>query len=348
MTTTKTADLTVVIPTTDRPNYLRTALQSVAAQTAVARIGHVIVSQNASGVETRAVAESFAERLPIRFVQRSTPGPGLQHFAQLMRELPDDGLVAMLHDDDWWQEDHLARAMYALETTEAIAHFSGHYFVSAESSPVTAEWSFRMWFGAEFPHIARNWPLSFSQMLFACLIGTPAHYSGTIAAPKIWRQAGSEMLRHENPYDNDRIFALEVAKLGPVSYSPLPTVFARLHATQDFRVQYRQGGYQARVHATTNYVIACAESTGIDVRAGLASRLDQCPAAQRSQLVDSFRLPEIADAIRAADAMPSELQAQLEEPRSSARTFLRSCIPPILVQLSKTWSARGGDQASSR
>jgi glycosyltransferase involved in cell wall biosynthesis len=64
--------LSVVVPTAARPAYLRTALKSVANQTAADNILEVIVSENLSDKTSQGVCEEFPS-LPIKYVFRNPP-----------------------------------------------------------------------------------------------------------------------------------------------------------------------------------------------------------------------------------------------------------------------------------
>jgi hypothetical protein len=65
--------INVIIPTASRPQMLRTALQSVAAQTAVDEIDRVFVSENGGNRESEKICAEFPA-LPITYIFR-TPTP---------------------------------------------------------------------------------------------------------------------------------------------------------------------------------------------------------------------------------------------------------------------------------
>jgi GT2 family glycosyltransferase len=55
--------VTVIIPTCSRPHFLREALESVRQQTALDRIGQVIVSENGGCRDSQAVCEELFQTI---------------------------------------------------------------------------------------------------------------------------------------------------------------------------------------------------------------------------------------------------------------------------------------------
>ena len=102
--------VTIIIPTASRPGMLRTALESVANQTAVSRIGQIFVSENGGSRDSEIVCARFPS-LPITYQYREPTTPPLEHMQILMRECLHGELTAFLHDDDWWTPTHLASAL---------------------------------------------------------------------------------------------------------------------------------------------------------------------------------------------------------------------------------------------
>ena len=105
-------DVSVLIPTAKRPHFLSTALESVARQTALDRIGEVLVIENGEDRGSGDVCKRFPN-LPIKYIYRNPTIPASERTVSILREgsLP---FVALLHDDDWWFDFHLERSLEKL------------------------------------------------------------------------------------------------------------------------------------------------------------------------------------------------------------------------------------------
>ena len=80
-----TRDVTVVITTIGRPDFLRTALQSVRNQVNRDVIGEVVVSENKGDRRTEQVVREFPD-LPIRYLFREPSLPIVEHLFSTVRE----------------------------------------------------------------------------------------------------------------------------------------------------------------------------------------------------------------------------------------------------------------------
>jgi glycosyltransferase involved in cell wall biosynthesis len=94
------SEVSVVLCTLDRADYLRRALQSLAEQTLARDRFEVVVVDNGSTDDTPAVAQSFADVLALRFVREPTLGlcharnTGWRHAAGAVVAYFDDDAVA--------------------------------------------------------------------------------------------------------------------------------------------------------------------------------------------------------------------------------------------------------------
>src|ERR1035437_8916205 len=106
-------DISILLPTCRRPQLLLTALESVARQTASGRIGEVLVMENGLDRGSEEVCRRFSN-LPIKYIYRDPVVPAETRTTVTFREasLP---LVAVLHNNDWWDDFHLARSVASLE-----------------------------------------------------------------------------------------------------------------------------------------------------------------------------------------------------------------------------------------
>src|SRR5689334_25352778 len=96
--------VSVVIPTYNRPDYLREALSSVVAQRY--RNLEIIVQDNASPADIAAVVESFHDPR-IRFIRNAENIGQFANFVTVFRRATGK-YVACISDDDIWEEDYIS------------------------------------------------------------------------------------------------------------------------------------------------------------------------------------------------------------------------------------------------
>jgi hypothetical protein len=327
--------LTILVSTTRRPALLRTALSSIAAQTAADSITRVIVSENAGDKSSGDVTREFADQIPVEYVLRDPPLPALSHALALVEALPDDGFVAILHDDDWWMPEHLDNALARMTANpSAVAGYASYFIVSAESSMLASDTNLLFWFGSGFAPLAENWRLDEPAMLLSCLWGTPGHYSTVLARAAVYRAAAGVVYREGNPYDNDRLLAMELGRLGPVIFHPLPEAFIRYHADQD---QHRFDWPQREAHlrSTTRRLSAQAKSANIDLRAHLTARLQSCPPVARETVLNALSQPWCVETLVQEQLAPDALTtyATTHSPKSkNIRYHLGRLMPPVMLE----------------
>src|ERR1035437_5923353 len=116
-------DISILLPTCRRPQLPLppsrppqlplTALDCVARLPGSGRIGEVLVMENGLDRGSEEVCRRFSN-LPIKYIYRDPVVPAETRTTVTFREasLP---LVAVLHDDDWWDDFHLARSVASLE-----------------------------------------------------------------------------------------------------------------------------------------------------------------------------------------------------------------------------------------
>jgi len=112
--------VSVIVPTRNRPDWLRRALESVLAQTHP-RVEVVVVNDGGDDVGAvlaplRARGEIVAVHLPERRERSAARNAGLA--------LARGTYVAYLDDDDWYHPDHLATLVRALEADGAAVAYS--------------------------------------------------------------------------------------------------------------------------------------------------------------------------------------------------------------------------------
>jgi glycosyltransferase involved in cell wall biosynthesis len=128
--------VSVVIPTYNRPAYLRQAIASVLQQTY--SNFEIIVSDDCSEESPQAIVESFQDPR-VRF-RRNQENLGIGWNATLAFGEAKGRYVASLNDDDWWHEDFLEKMVAPLEAdTNLVLSFCDHYITNAEGVVDQAE-----------------------------------------------------------------------------------------------------------------------------------------------------------------------------------------------------------------
>jgi len=268
-------DTTVLITTAKRAGMLRTALAGIRDQSARKRIREVLVSENTADLGSLDVCREFAGSLPIRHVQRRPPITPLMHGKTVFGASYETEFVAILHDDDWWLPEHLEKSLRALEREQTVAAYSSFVEVADERSLIKGESNVMFAFAAGFPALAESWKLDAETALLSCLPGTPGRYSALVARSNAMRNA-AYIFDLENHFDNDRMLTVALAKQGPLSFLPFPSVCIRMHASQDGR-RFATPALIQRVTQTTEWLLRQAEGMRVDLPGALQKRLGQCP-----------------------------------------------------------------------
>ncbi|MEH2306497.1 glycosyltransferase family 2 protein [Nostoc sp.] len=122
--------VSVIIPTYNRPDYLKQAIASAIKQTY--QNIEIIVSDNCSPENPQALVASFGDSR-IRF-WRHQQNVGMLANQQHGFKMARGKYVASLHDDDMWNEDFLAKLVPVLEANpELILAFCDQYIIDANS-----------------------------------------------------------------------------------------------------------------------------------------------------------------------------------------------------------------------
>lgn len=120
--------VSVIIPTYNRPEYLKQAIASAIKQTY--QNIEIIVSDNCSSENPQAIVASFGDSR-IRF-WRHKQNVGMLANQQHAFKMAQGKYVASLHDDDMWNEDFLAKLVPPLEAnSELIIAFCDQYIIDA-------------------------------------------------------------------------------------------------------------------------------------------------------------------------------------------------------------------------
>lgn len=274
---------------------LRTALQSVAGQTAVAKIDRVIVSENGGDQSSEKLCAEFPQ-LPITYIFRSPAMSPLEHGKLLYRDHAEGGYTAILHDDDWWAPTHIENALAALESEpDASAYGAGHFVVSGESSMLNCSGNLFPWFGANYPAFAPWWTLSRINVLMAELLGTVSHFSTLVARTAALREAAF-VFETGNTFDNDRMLMFALSASGPLLFNPTPQAFVRNHGVQDC-VTYDGHAKVKHMCATTRWLVEQSGRSWDAILASFNRRTQLCPGEAKATLnllaMKEWCLPEM-------------------------------------------------------
>lgn len=121
--------VSVIIPTYNRPEYLKQAIASAIKQTY--QNIEIIISDNCSSENPQALVASFGDSR-IRF-WRHQQNVGMLANQQHACKMARGKYLASLHDDDIWNEDFLAKLVPPLEAnSELILAFCDQYIIDAD------------------------------------------------------------------------------------------------------------------------------------------------------------------------------------------------------------------------
>lgn len=151
--------VSVIIPTKDRPHVLHQALESVALQTGV-DVEVVIV--NDGGADLSESVREIGRRLTVRVVDRPVPG-GPSAARNTGLDAAEGTYTAFLDDDDLFLPGHLETAVKRLEAEDADLVYSTVLIAGTRSAPgavpIVSD-LFDLPFRADFLHVQNYIPTS--------------------------------------------------------------------------------------------------------------------------------------------------------------------------------------------
>lgn len=119
-------EITIVVPTYERPEYLQRALNSIQVQ--IEAPARVIVSDNGSSTDTREVVHAFAGRsaCDVDYIRHEVNIGALANLQSAIAAADTD-YVKILWDDDWLDPNCLSVILDTMESTGAEFVVTGAY-----------------------------------------------------------------------------------------------------------------------------------------------------------------------------------------------------------------------------
>lgn len=296
--------ISVIIPTNERPEFLREALESVARQSAVKSIARIIISDNggASMKDMRIMSNLLGDfsGMPIDY-RKQPPCPAHEH-GNLIRSYyfsgPTTKYTAILHDDDWWHPGHLATALHALESTPSATFYgSCHFDVRGPNSMLYCSHNFHAWFAANFASLNCAWVIPPENALLSCIFGCISHYSTMLMRTDAFKESSYVYYEPDANFDNDVRLQFALSRLGQVVYNPMPMSFIRHHEARDCVVNFTDDERVRHRRLTTEWIV---KKSGLSIKAILdkfGAHFDACPPLFNYNAVEqmnaAWAIPEL-------------------------------------------------------
>lgn len=132
-----TSAVSVIVPAYNATAYLDAALASIAGQTRPA--DEVVVVDDASTDDTADIATSWADRLPIRLIEKPV-NEGLGAARRTAIDASTAEFLALLDSDDVWFPDHLATMLDHYEARPGIVTAGNYRWWPSERTDPRPSW----------------------------------------------------------------------------------------------------------------------------------------------------------------------------------------------------------------
>jgi glycosyltransferase involved in cell wall biosynthesis len=337
--------ISVLIPTSDRPEYLRDAISSVLRQSRTDLIGEFIVSDNGL-TESRKVVEEFSNFKITYIKQAKRLGPG-EHF-RVLAEMAKHDWIAMLADDDIWGRYHLEEADRLLSKyPEALAVFNQTVAVSNASRQLLGGYGqlCHVFSSRLIDHLDDGYVFKRGELLVDSLIKTPLNmWSMVIKRPTLLNHIGifSEDI---SGIDSDRFFVWRLNTEGVVIAGREIGLFMRCHP-QMAGVTMRKDNDSKYSEITKHYsrrIVAEASALGLPVRDKWeAFWKELLPEDHQSFLQQAnYGLPGCVDYVSellGSDAATSRVAPLATRPSNKQRIrntfskFFQDFFPPVIYR----------------
>ena len=201
--------VSVIIPTHNRPVYLRSAITSVLNQTY--KDFEIIVVDDASEDDTEQVVAAFGEPRIRYFRHETGKGDGGARNTGIAHARGD--YIGFLDDDDQWLPEKLALQIAVLENSQARVGgvYTGHFDISGSDGRIT---------NVSYP--IRRGDLSQYALIESCIIT-----SCVLLRKECFEKVG--LFDESIPYCNDRDMWIRIAQSFQFEYIKQPLVKYRVH-----------------------------------------------------------------------------------------------------------------------
>jgi glycosyltransferase involved in cell wall biosynthesis len=281
-------NITIVIPTFNRADLLRIALQSVSKQTAIGKVKRIIVSENGLDRQSERICKEFSY-LPIDYIFQETQLPISQHLKWILTQ-ESHNYVALLCDDDWWDVSHLEIALRDLAThPDCKAYFSSFLYLRNEHSLKTTIYE-----GSEALHFGKADFLSYDSNVYTAedisllaLMFTPFHYSSMVCAADVL-QDSVEIFDRVHPTCADRLLWTVVSRKTRVIFSPLSTTLVRYHEGMDTH-RYSSLEWKEATQSSCCHILKAAQDDGMEVETRLNKIFETGSVNEAAYLLDHLK-----------------------------------------------------------
>jgi glycosyltransferase involved in cell wall biosynthesis len=322
--------VTICIPTTARPHFLRTALLSVQNQLGRADIGEIVVSENKSDRGSEAVVREFPE-LPIRYMFREPTLPMLTHLFSTFRQAQTP-YVAILNDDDWWSANHISQAVGELGSNPGCsAYVAAAAFIKneADNGPYWSDRSAAVWLVTGMPSWLKLWTVDARSMLALGWWFTPFHWSTLVARTAALAEV-LDILEPDTYHTHtiDRLVFTHLALRGILRYNPVPDTFVRWH-TENWIKNQDETAVLAVLRSTAALTERLAAEHGWSVQDAWSEMLAHMPREVEQELLQRFYLAHTKAELRRYGferffhtRLPNRRLTALRQMASGAKSFV--------------------------
>jgi glycosyltransferase involved in cell wall biosynthesis len=298
--------VTVLLPTHKRPQMLGQALESIALQSRKDLIHEVVISESAATDESRSVARSFSEKLPIRYLKQSGNLTAQANGIRLSLEAKTE-YVALLADDDMWSRYHLEEAFRCFAENPTIHAYFGQAVAVANECCMPYEQ-----FSGSFLQVPKSDERTLRDFEFwgctetavNCLANTPLNIWSAVVLAESHRRAinssAGDPVFGQYP-SNDRLYLWRLGMFGSIGIGRQLSIFYRRHQDSDVQTHLRKDIERtfAEDSLISQEIIRQAKLMGIDPIAewrkyyelakfhGLADRIQMTPQLKRLLLPEA-------------------------------------------------------------
>jgi glycosyltransferase involved in cell wall biosynthesis len=219
--------ISILLPTVNRPVYLRAALRSIAEQTIVNSIYEIIVSENGLNRESEIVCREFPE-LPVKYYYQEKQIPPVEHIKKVFNMSSGD-ILAFLGDDDWWAPGHLEDALTSLSKHKnAAAYFSRAVYVINEEvnyELTMPSLAFSLVPVSDFDKT--EFIYKYPEIVSSCWLFTPFHFSTLTGKRDVLLPAINNLYGEVEFYNSDRELYPLLAENGDIVFNDVADTFVR-------------------------------------------------------------------------------------------------------------------------